>query len=123
MFSSAAAYDDAGAWSVYAGTLPEHARDVRSLIGVEVSKLVEHGVSADELDIAQGYLAGSYEMGLEDSGARMSRLAGQLTILGELRSVEEQLDRWSAVTLDDVRRVVERVYGAADPVTVSVGPT
>ncbi len=122
VFSSAAAYDDAGAWSVYAGTLPEHARDVRSLIGGEVSKLVEHGVSAEELNIAQGYLAGSYEMGLEDSGARMSRLAGQLTILGELRSVEEQLDRWSAVRLDDVRRVVERVYGAADPVTVSVGP-
>lgn len=123
VFSSAAAYADIGAWSVYAGTMPEHAADVRSLIGVEVARLVEHGITADELDIAQGYLAGSYEMGLEDSGARMSRLAGQLTILGELRSVEEQLDRWSAVSLDDVHRVVERVYGADEPVTVSVGPT
>ncbi|MDW3212524.1 MAG: pitrilysin family protein [Ilumatobacteraceae bacterium] len=123
VFSSAAAYADIGAWSVYAGTMPEHAADVRSLIGVEVARLVEHGITADELDIAQGYLAGSYEMGLEDSGARMSWLAGQLTILGELRSVEEQLDRWSAVSLDDVHRVVERVYGADEPVTVSVGPT
>jgi predicted Zn-dependent peptidase len=123
VFSSAAAYADSGAWSVYAGSMPEHAAEVRGLIGVELGKLVEHGITLDELDIAQGYLAGSYEMGLEDAGARMSRLAGQLTILGELRSVEEQLDRWSAVSLDDVRRVVERVYGAADPVTVSVGPT
>ena len=123
VFSSASAYADSGAWSVYAGSMPEHATEVRSLIGVEIAKLVEHGITADELDIAQGYLAGSYEMGLEDSGARMSRLAGQLTILGGLRSIEEQLDRWSAVSLDDVRRVIERVYGAADPVTVSVGPT
>lgn len=123
VFSSAAAYADSGAWSVYAGTMPEHASDVRSLIGVEVARLVEHGITPDELDIAQGYLAGSYEMGLEDSGARMSRLAGQLTILGELRSVEEQLDRWAAVSLDDVHRVVERVYGADEPVTVTVGPT
>ena len=123
VFSSAAAYADAGSWSIYAGTMPEHAHDVRSLIGVEVARLVEHGITADELDIAKGYLAGSYEMGLEDSGARMSRLGGQLTILGELRSVEDQLDRWSAVSIDDVRRVVERVYGAAEPVTVRVGPT
>lgn len=123
VFSSASAYADSGAWSVYAGTMPEHAADVRSLIGVEIARLVDHGITSDELDIAQGYLAGSYEMGLEDSGARMSRLAGQLTILGKLRSVEEQLDRWSAVSLDDVRRVVLRVYGADEPVTVSVGPT
>ena len=123
VFSSASAYADSGAWSVYAGTMPEHAADVRSLIGVEIARLVEQGITSDELDIAQGYLAGSYEMGLEDSGARMSRLAGQLTTLGALRTVEEQLARWSAVSLEDVRRVVERVYGADEPVTVSVGPT
>lgn len=123
VFSSASAYSDVGSWSIYAGTMPEHEHDVRSLIGVEVARLVDHGITADELDIAKGYLAGSYEMGLEDSGARMSRLGGQLTILGGLRSVEDQLERWSAVSIDDVRRVVERVYGAAEPVTVRVGPT
>ena len=79
-------------------------------------------VVTDELDIAKGYLSGSYEMGLEDSGARMSRLGGQLTLLGEVRSVESQIDRWSAVTSDDVDRVVRRVYGAAHPVTASLGP-
>ena len=122
VFSTAAAYADSGAWSVYAGTMPEHATEVRDLIGHEVDRLVSTGITSDELEIAQGYLAGSYEMGLEDSGARMSRLGGQLTILGELRSVEEQLDRWSSVSLGDVQRVVERVYGAAEPVTVAVGP-
>jgi predicted Zn-dependent peptidase len=61
-------------------------------------------------------------MGLEDSGARMSRLAGQLTLLGGLRSVEDQLERWASVTIDDVHRVAARVYGAADPVTVAIGP-
>ena len=95
---------------------------MRRLVGAELERLHADGITSDELDIAQGYLAGSYEMGLEDSGARMSRLGGQLTILGHLRSVEEQLDRWSNVTLDDVHRVVGRVYGATEPVTVTVGP-
>ena len=122
VFSTAAAYADTGAWSVYAGTLPEHADEVRRLVGAELVRLQQHGITADELDIAQGYLAGSYEMGLEDSGARMSRLGGQLTILGHLRSIEEQIERWAGVTLDDVDRVIDRVYGAAEPVTVTVGP-
>ena len=123
VFSTAAAYADTGAWSVYAGTMPEHHAEVRGLIGCEVERLVTDGITHDELAIAQGYLAGSYEMGLEDSAARMARLGGQLTILGHLRSVEEQLDRWAAVSLDDVGRVIRRVYGAAAPVTVTVGPT
>lgn len=123
VFSSVAAYVDTGTWSVYAGTLPEHDDEVRSLVGVEVDRLVADGITPDELDIAKGYLAGSYEMGLEDSAARMSRLGGQLLLLGEVRSVEEQLDRWSAVTLDDVHRVAKRVYGDGNPVTVTVGPS
>ena len=115
---------DAGAWSVYAGTMPEHADRSRPNSSIPSSTaLIADGITDDELEIAKGYLAGSYEMGLEDSGARMSRLGGQLTLLGEVRSVESQIDRWSAVTLDDVDRVVGRVYGAGQPVTVSLGPS
>lgn len=122
VFSTASAFSDSGTWSIYAGTLPEHRDEVESLVHRELDRLGGEGISADELDIAQGYLAGSYEMGLEDSAARMSRLGGQLTLLGELRSVESQIDRWNAVSQDDVRRVIDRVYGAGSPLTVALGP-
>ena len=59
-------------------------------------------------------------MGLEDTGARMSRLGGMLATLGRVIPVDEQLARWEAVTHADVRRVIDRVYGAGRPVTVSV---
>jgi len=122
VFSSAVSYADSGAWSIYAGTMPEHADEVGELVTGELERLLADGITDDELDIATGYLAGSYEMGLEDSGARMSRLGGQLTLLGEVRSVESQIERWSAVTHDDVERVIHRVYGAITPVTVALGP-
>ncbi len=122
VFSSAVSYSDSGAWSVYAGTMPEHADEVGELVARELERLIADGISDDELDIATGYLAGSYEMGLEDSGARMSRLGGQLTLLGEVRSVESQIERWSAVTHEDVERVIQRVYGAIPPITVALGP-
>lgn len=121
VFSTAAAYADGGSWSVHAGTLPEHAVEVERLIAAELERLGD-GITADELEIARGFLTGSYEMSLEDSGTRMMRLGGQLTLLGRLRSVEEQIDRWSAVGLDDVDRVIERVYGGGAPVSVSLGP-
>jgi predicted Zn-dependent peptidase len=123
VFSTVAAYSDTGMWSVYAGALPENGDEVRRLLITEIERLVADGITPDELEIAKGYLTGSYEMGLEDSGARMSRMGGQLTVYGRLRSIEEQIGRWSAVTISDTRRLIERVYGAAPLLSVTLGPS
>lgn len=121
IYSSAAAYADAGMWSVYAGSMPEHAGEVEQLVLAEAARLAAGGITPDELDVAVGYLTGAYELGLEDSGARMSRLGGMLATVGAVRPVEEQLARWEAVTVDDAHRVAAAVYGAA-PIVVAVGP-
>lgn len=122
VYSSTSAYVDAGAWTVYAGSMPEHAGEVERLVRREIDKLVTTGVTGEELDVAVGYLTGAYELGLEDTGARMSRLGGMLVTLGKVHSVEEQLARWERVTVDDVKRVIGSVYGADDAIVVSVGP-
>jgi predicted Zn-dependent peptidase len=122
VYSATSAYADAGAWSVYAGAMPDHAGEVERLVGSELQRLVTEGVTDDELDVAIGYLTGAYELGLEDTGARMSRLGGMLATLGRVIPVDEQIARWEAVTHADVRRVLDRVYGAGRPVTVAVGP-
>lgn len=121
VFSSTSTYTGTGSWSVYAGAMPEHAGEVRRLIGQELERLVTNGVTDEELAVAIGYLTGAYELGLEDTGARMSRLGAMLVTLGEVIPVDEQIARWERVTHDDVRRVLERVY-APPPVTVRVGP-
>jgi predicted Zn-dependent peptidase len=122
VYSATSAYADAGAWSVYAGAMPEHAGEVHGLVLSELERLVDGGITDEELAIAVGYLTGAYEMGLEDTGARMSRLGGMLVTLGAVRSVEDQLARWESVRRDDVLRVIRDVYGAAAPVTIAVGP-
>ncbi|MET0145773.1 MAG: pitrilysin family protein [Ilumatobacteraceae bacterium] len=122
VYSATSAYADAGAWSVYAGSMPEHAGEVARLVTAELDRLVADAITDDELAVATGYLTGAYEMGLEDTGARMSRLGGMLATLGRVIPVDEQLARWEQVTHADVRRVIDRVYGAARPVTVAVGP-
>jgi predicted Zn-dependent peptidase len=102
--------------------MPEQANTVRALIDDELARLIAGGISDEELAIAKGFLTGSYEMSLEDSGARMARIGGLLVTTGEVRSVEDQLARWDAVTHDDVRRVISTVYAATPPLTVALGP-
>jgi len=122
VFSSVSTFEDCGAWTIYAGSQPATAPAVRELIEVECSRLVDEGITEEELADAKGFLQGAFELGLEDSGARMSRLGGSLTLLGRLVPVDEQLARWAAVELDDVARVAERVFGGPR-VAVSVGPS
>ena len=69
--------------------------------------------------IAIGYLTGAYEMGLEDTGARMSRLGGMLATLGYVHP-RRRADR--PLGASDPRRRAPRhrprLRRAADPVTV-----
>ena len=121
VFSSLSLYSDVGAWAISAGSQPKHADEVVSLVRVELDKLVAHGITDDELDVARGFLTGSYELSLEDTASRMARNGGSLCTRGEITPVEQQVARWMAVTHDDVRRVIDSVF-AVDPITVTLGP-
>lgn len=121
VFSSMSGFDDCGLWSVYAGSQPSSAPAVRDLIEAECGRLLADGITDEELDDAKGFLQGAFELGLEDSGARMSRLGGSLTLLGDVVPVDEQLARWARVDHDDIGRVVDRVFGG-ERVAVSLGP-
>jgi predicted Zn-dependent peptidase len=122
VFSTTSGFDDCGVWSVYAGSQPSSAPAVRDLIESECARLLAEGITDEELDDAKGFLQGAFELGLEDSGARMSRLGGSLTLLGATVPVDEQLARWARVGHDDVARGVSRVFGG-DRIAVSLGPS
>ena len=121
VYSGVSSYDDAGSYTVYAGTQPQHADEVLELVRTELGRLRVDGIDDDELAIAKGYLTGAFELGLEDTGSKMARTATLLVTTGEVRPVVEQVARWQRVEHGDVRRVIERVF-ADEPVVVTVGP-
>ena len=121
VYSGVTAFDDAGVFQLYAGTQPEHADEVEALMRAELERLGSGGVTDDELEIAKGYLTGAFEMGLEDTGARAARAGGLLVTTGEVRSVDDQLARWSAVDHDAVADVIDAVLQQA-PLVVRLGP-
>jgi predicted Zn-dependent peptidase len=122
VYSGVSAYTDAGVVQMYAGTQPEHAEEVISLMRAELAKLVSDGITDEELDIAKGYLTGAFELGLEDTGARMARNGGLLISTGGIREIATQVERWADVDQAAVRAIIDRVF-ALEPIVVTVGPT
>ncbi|HEY4332752.1 MAG TPA: pitrilysin family protein [Ilumatobacteraceae bacterium] len=121
VYSGLSSYVDAGAFTIYAGTQPAHAAEVLELIYDQLDLVIKEGITDDELEIAKGYLTGSFELGLEDTGSRMARSAGLLTTTGRIKPVAEQVARWDAVNQDDAHRVIDRIMSR--PLTVvALGP-
>jgi predicted Zn-dependent peptidase len=109
VYSAASLYSDSGLFMIYAGTAPSKVDEVLGLIDAEVDKIVTDGITARELRVASGYLAGALQLNLEDSGSRMGRLArGELSPIEPL-TVDQQVDRIRRVTLDDAHRVMRRI--------------
>ena len=121
VYSYRSAYLESGALAVYAGTAPSRTEEVLQLIGEELDRLLQDGVTDHELQLAKGHLKGSLALALEDSGGRMNRIGRSELVHGEVLSVSELVSRTEAVTRDDVQRVAERVLGN-ERVVALVGP-
>ncbi len=114
-------YTDSGAWGVYVGTTPSQSSEVLDLIRTEVDRIAADGITADELDRAKGNMKGGLALSMEDANSRMTRL-GRAEVSGmEHLSIDEMVDRFEAVTLDDVRDVAEHVF-SGPRVIGAVGP-
>ncbi len=102
VYSYAGHYADAGIFCVGAGCLPGKLEQVLAVVRAELRLLAEHGLTAEELERGKGQLRGGLVLGLEDSAARMSRIAKVELHGEELPSIEEIIRRVDAVTLDEV---------------------
>jgi predicted Zn-dependent peptidase len=115
------AYADAGMVGVYAGTLPQKATEVLDVIRSELAAVAAGGLTPEEVARGKGQLRGSVVMGLEDTGAKMTRIAKAELVYGELPGVDEILRRIDAVTLDDLHDLAAGLY-AGEPALTVVGP-
>lgn len=121
VYSSMSSYSDTGVATIYAGTAPKHLAEVVEVLDRTLDVMLDEGITEEEHRVALGYLEGSMLLGLEDSGSRMGRIGGSMLVRGEITSIQEHLERIRAVTRDEVKAVMARVFVA--PRTVAaVGP-
>jgi predicted Zn-dependent peptidase len=121
VYSFATSYSDAGMVGVSAGSLPSKADEVLAVVRAELARVVDSGLTQDELDRGRGQMRGGLVLSLEDTGSRMNR-HGEVELFQErLLSLDEGLGRLEAVTLDDVNALAADVFSRPETLAV-VGP-
>ena len=100
-------YSDASTFGLYAGCSPAKAEQVTRLMLEEFEKIAQSGITSDELELAIGNISGGLALKFESSQARMSRLIGSEMTTGEFFDLDETIDRFSAVSGQDVQELVQ----------------
>ena len=122
VYSGPSLYTDTGLLSIYAGTGRARLGELLRVIDEVLEGLLADGITDEEHAVALGYLEGATVLGLEDSGSRMSRLASNEVVWGEVVPLDVQLGRLRSVTPDQVLDVLRKVLGAPRTVAaVGVG--
>ncbi len=85
------------------------------------AEFAAEGISEEALERVKGAVRGGLVMAMESVVARMSRLGGGETSLGEVIPLDVYLDRIRSVTSEDVQRVAADVFSSQSCVSV-VGP-
>ncbi|MEU4568528.1 pitrilysin family protein [Micromonospora sp. NPDC023956] len=121
VYSYASQYADSGVFAVYAGCAPGKLDEVLELTRAELRRVATDGLTEAEVARGKGMSKGSFVLGLEDNGSRMSRLAKGELLYGDLAPVDELLSRVDAVTVADVNTLAAELLSRPMSLAV-VGP-
>jgi predicted Zn-dependent peptidase len=110
VFSYASHYADSGQVAVYVGTRPDNVAEAMDVIGTELRRLYEDGVTEEELERARENVKGRTVLSMESTLTRMNRLGSSVLMGVPLMTVDEVLAAFDAVTLDDVATLARDFY-------------
>ena len=114
-------YRDTGYIAVYLGVDPKKAAEAVGAVITELTGLGERDVLPDELARAKEFTKGRLRLELETTNGVAFWLTYQELLLGEIKTIEEELALIDAVTAADVRRVAAEILGGPMQMAV-IGP-
>jgi predicted Zn-dependent peptidase len=121
IYASHQPFSDTGIFSIYAGTDPNDARDLTSVVIEELTGAAE---TASETEIAR--VKALIKVGLlgmlESSSARADQLARQILAFGRPIPLDEIAAKIDAVTVEHVRAVGRELIAAGRPTFAGLGP-
>jgi predicted Zn-dependent peptidase len=121
VYSFVQAFADTGYFGVYTGTMPSKLGQSVEVIKDTLIDISKSGLTETEITRGKGQLRGGFVLGMEDTGARMTRIAKAELVSGELPSVDQALDAIDSVTPDEIKEVSKLILGQKPTIAV-VGP-
>jgi predicted Zn-dependent peptidase len=96
---------DTGYVAVYLGVDPKKAVEAVKAVMGELGRLCDDEVASDELERAKEFTKGRLRLDLETTNGVAFWLTYQELLLGEIKTIDEELALVDAVTVADIRRV------------------
>jgi predicted Zn-dependent peptidase len=122
VYSSHAAYRDAGMFTIGVGTRPDQAPRVVRLVRRELARIAERAPGAKEVARARDHLKGNLVLGLESGSHRMMKLAKQEIYFGRQFTIADTLERIDEVAPAQLRALAARLFDPARSAWSAVGP-
>jgi predicted Zn-dependent peptidase len=111
-----------GLIALYVGTREDNVSEACQIIGRELVRLRDNGISDDELRRAKEHIKGRMVLSLESTSARAARVARGILFDVPLLSLDELLERIESVTADEVGELARELYDPARLSGACVGP-
>ena len=112
---------DTGYVAVYLGVDPKKAVEAINAVMAELEALRDDDVLSEELERAKEFTKGRLRLELETTNGVAFWLTYQELLLGEIRTIEEELALVDEVTADDIRRVAGEIFHRQTQMAV-IGP-
>ena len=122
VFSFSNLYAHTGEVGLYVGTRPDNLREALAVVAAELERCVEDPASEEELVRSRENLKGRVVLGMESTGARMSRLGASVLNGLPILSVDEMIERIDAVEIDELRELAAELFAPSRLSVAGVGP-
>jgi predicted Zn-dependent peptidase len=122
VYSFAGQYADTGQVGLYVGTRPDNLAEAMKVVGDELDRLREQPATEAELVRARENVKARVVLGMESTGARMHRLGGSLLFGLPLLETDEVMERIDAVSMDDMRSLVDELWHPDGLSAAGIGP-
>jgi predicted Zn-dependent peptidase len=114
-------HSDGGYFAVYLGVDPKKAEEAIEAVLNELRRIADEPVPESELTKAREFTKGRLRLGLESTNSLASWLCQQELLTGRIKTLQEVVALYEAVTASDLQRVAQRVL--RQPIQLAViGP-
>ncbi|MGC6516670.1 MAG: M16 family metallopeptidase [Candidatus Puniceispirillaceae bacterium] len=122
IFSFAQMFSDAGVFGVYAGTASQ---DVDEMLSVSCHALqsMTHDITDEEVERGKSQMRAAILMGQESVSGMTESMARQLILFNEVKTAAQVAQKVSALSKDDVVRMIDRLTVKATPSLSVIGPS
>lgn len=121
VYSFTSQYVDSGHVGLYVGTRPDNVTEAMEVIGRELARVTEEGVTEEELERARENAKGRTTLSMESTLGRMNRLGSSLLMGVPLLTLDEVIAALDAVTLEEVNALAAELFDPARMSAAGVG--